>query len=562
MLRRIITIALLAAIAYAALQLWQRRDAVREVVREVTDGMVPLWPEPDAPDGAEPGGPPPGLVAEPPPPPGTALLVELTEPPAGRYAEADFAEADRYFARLVASVPGLRYDPALAHAARELAAFHAVEGQLAPDAVLAFFLDAGGAPEWGVEQMMRVTTASGDEPVLSQLARVAESLTPGAPAPRVGVGEGLRFGRPATRHIAVLVSRGDLRLDPVPRRVRGGQTLTLNGSVPAGTERLGLLVAAADQVFIEVPAQLSGTAFRATLDVPRVPGPMLVELIGESTAGPRPLAQLDLRVDVELPESLETAWLPDESHVSTVADAEAFVAELIGRDRAAAGLSPVGRDPELDALARAHSEDMALHHFFAHVSPRTGSVTDRLRARGYRSLMHAENIARNGTLYDAQAGLMRSLGHRRNILASDATRVGVGIAETGRDGAHQWVVTQVFARPSPVIDPGVARGEVVRRLDQARSEAGLPPLRLDAALSDAAEAEAGHPSPTPRSVLDRASRHLRRGGFASIATVPELSRLEVPADFLESRYRKLGIAVRQDASREGADIVVVMLVGG
>ena len=91
---------------------------------------------------------------------------------------------------------------------------------------------------------------------------------------------------------------------------------------------------------------------------------------------------------------------------------------------------------------------------------------------------------------------------------------------------------------------------------------GLDDEARHAVVFDAAEAEAGHPSPTPRSVLDRASRHLRRGGFASIATVPELSRLEVPADFLESRYRKLGIAVRQDASREGADIVVVMLVGG
>jgi hypothetical protein len=222
----------------------------------------------------------------------------------------------------------------------------------------------------------------------------------------------------------------------------------------------------------------------------------------------------------------------------------------------------VGRDAELDGVARAHSADMARHHFFAHVSPQTGSVTDRLRSARYRSLMHAENIARNGTLYDAQAGLMRSLGHRRNILSPDASRVGIGVAETGRDGAHQWVLTQVFARPSPVVDSLTARGELVRRLDSARSEAGLPPLRLDDDLSKAAEVEVLRSSPTPRSVLDRAARHLKRGGFASIATLPELSRLEVPADFLEPRYRRLGIAVHQDSTREGADIVVVIIVGG
>jgi uncharacterized protein YkwD len=560
--RRLLTLLLVAALAAGLWQLWQRRDAIREVARQVTETVVPTWPASESPEGEEEAGGPPPLAPQAPPPPGAPLTVELTEPPAERYADPAYAEPDRYFARLVKRVPGLRYDPALGHAARELAAFHAVEGQLAPDAVLTFFLDSGGAAEWGVEQMMRVTTASGDEPVLTQLARVVEGLAPGEPPPRVGIGEGLRFGRPATRHIAVLVSRGGLRLDPVPRHVRGGQTLTLDGVVPEGTQSLGLLVASSDHVFIEVPTTLAGTAFRATFDVPELSGPMLVELIGDSAAGPRPLAQLDLRVDAELPDFLDTAWLPDESHITTTAQAEAFVAELIARDRAEAGLSPVGRDAELDGVARAHSADMARHHFFAHVSPQTGSVTDRLRSARYRSLMHAENIARNGTLYDAQAGLMRSLGHRRNILSPDASRVGIGVAETGRDGAHQWVLTQVFARPSPVVDSLTARGELVRRLDSARSEAGLPPLRLDDDLSKAAEVEVLRSSPTPRSVLDRAARHLKRGGFASIATLPELSRLEVPADFLEPRYRRLGIAVHQDSTREGADIVVVIIVGG
>ncbi|MEZ4267140.1 MAG: CAP domain-containing protein [Myxococcota bacterium] len=562
MARRLISLLLLAALAVGLWQLWERREDLRTAVRQVTETVVPTWPESESDEPGGDGDLPSRVTRQPPPPPGTPLTVELTEAPADRYAETAYAEPDRYFARLVQRVPGLRYDPALGHAARELAAFHAVEGQLAPDAVLTFFLDAGGAAEWGVEQMMRVTTASGDEPVLSQLARVVEGRRPNDAPLRVGVGEGLRFGRPATRHIAVLVSRGGLRLDPVPRTVRGGQTLTIDGVVPDGTESLGLLVASSDHAFTEVGATLAGTAFRATLDVPEISGTLLIELIGESAAGPRPLAQLDLRVDEELPESLDTAWLPDESHVTTTAQAEAYIAELIARDRAEAGLTPVGRDEELDRVARAHSADMAHHHFFAHVSPQTGSVSDRLRAARYRSLMHAENIARNGTLYDAQAGLMRSLGHRRNILSPDASRVGIGVAETGRDGAHQWVLTQVFARPSPVVDALSARGELVRRLDSARSEAGLPPLRLDEDLSNAAEVEVRRNAPTPRSVLDRAARHLKRGGFASIATLPELSRLEVPADFLEPRYRRLGIAVRQDSTREGADIVVVIIVGG
>src|SRR5690349_1189992 len=43
----------------------------------------------------------------------------------------------------------------------------------------------------------------------------------------------------------------------------------------------------------------------------------------------------------------------------------------LNRDRAKKGLGPLAFDAKLAAVGRAHSEDMRVHHFFAHESPQT-----------------------------------------------------------------------------------------------------------------------------------------------------------------------------------------------
>src|SRR5689334_887345 len=50
----------------------------------------------------------------------------------------------------------------------------------------------------------------------------------------------------------------------------------------------------------------------------------------------------------------------------------------LNRDRAARGLPALAWDPHLADIARAHSLDMLQHDFFAHESPTTGVLEDRL----------------------------------------------------------------------------------------------------------------------------------------------------------------------------------------
>jgi uncharacterized protein YkwD len=95
-------------------------------------------------------------------------------------------------------------------------------------------------------------------------------------------------------------------------------------------------------------------------------------------------------------------------------------------------------------VARIHSEDMLVHDFFGHESPRTGTPFDRLRAARIRYVMAAENLAYNQSdAIEAHHGLMNSLGHRVNILTPGFKEVGVGVKG---DEVNKYYTQKFIAR--------------------------------------------------------------------------------------------------------------------
>lgn len=121
---------------------------------------------------------------------------------------------------------------------------------------------------------------------------------------------------------------------------------------------------------------------------------------------------------------------------------EAEMVRLINQERRAAGLQPLTVDPELTAVARAHSREMFREGYFAHQSPITGSPFDRLDAAGVDYRLAGENLALSRNVQIAHEGLMDSPGHRRNILEPGYSRVGVGAITSDQ---HGTMYTQVFA---------------------------------------------------------------------------------------------------------------------
>ncbi len=112
-------------------------------------------------------------------------------------------------------------------------------------------------------------------------------------------------------------------------------------------------------------------------------------------------------------------------------NSEAVMLRLVNQERAKVGIKPLVVDGRLQAIARAHSEEMFRLGYFAHDSPVSGSPFDRMRAAGIRYLAAGENIAYAPTVEAAHQGLMQSPEHRRNILDPEFTRVGIGVVQSG-----------------------------------------------------------------------------------------------------------------------------------
>lgn len=124
---------------------------------------------------------------------------------------------------------------------------------------------------------------------------------------------------------------------------------------------------------------------------------------------------------------------------------EASSVALINSERGRAGLGQLWFDPVLSEVARQYSREMRDGGFVSHYDPAGGAVDGRLRAAGISFIKAGENIAVIETgdpAGDAHRGFMDSAPHRANILGSDYTSVGVGVAAVG----DRFWITQVFIR--------------------------------------------------------------------------------------------------------------------
>lgn len=122
---------------------------------------------------------------------------------------------------------------------------------------------------------------------------------------------------------------------------------------------------------------------------------------------------------------------------------EQTAGNLLNSDRARYNLSPLVIDPELCRIARIKSEDMRDNQYFAHTSPTYGDVRSMLAQFGYSYTAAGENIAHHATIEKAQAAFLSSAGHRKNIMSTAYTKVGLGVAIDAKGYVY---LTQIFAR--------------------------------------------------------------------------------------------------------------------
>lgn len=127
----------------------------------------------------------------------------------------------------------------------------------------------------------------------------------------------------------------------------------------------------------------------------------------------------------------------------------AHIVRLTNEKRTAAKYGRLTHDPAISVIAQAHSEDMLRQDALEHELDGRDS-NDRARDAGYdcrrdlgggryefglsENISYKSGYPRNAAEVAAEIvdGWMSSPGHRRNIMDGDATRIGVGVAISGR----------------------------------------------------------------------------------------------------------------------------------
>jgi len=139
---------------------------------------------------------------------------------------------------------------------------------------------------------------------------------------------------------------------------------------------------------------------------------------------------------------------------------------LVNQSRTEYGLLTVRIDDDLNALAKAHGEDMVAKSYFAH-NNLEGETPDMRAVKAGLNMYVGENLANSvSTEYNHEA-LMRSAIHRKNILTKDWTKVGIGVVQTseGQYYAVEEFSTDIAYYYNELIDDVNSKATVTSTLE-------------------------------------------------------------------------------------------------
>jgi uncharacterized protein YkwD len=399
------------------------------------------------------------------------------------------------------SAMGLGADAGLSKAVRELASLapqHANIPSALTDGVLAWAGVVDPAPRLVVVEFaedparcLERMSPPCEEAITSLVEGVAETVTR-TPNTRFGVGVA-RAPSGATRMMVGVLERA-VELDPVPSRLRTRAATELRVRLQGNRRDPAFEVTLPSGQSRGLVAQRRGDgSVAASFACDAGDGAYQVEVLADGAHGIEVAAIFPLFCGVAAPKSIvaEIERLGPDVSADDVALASFHFLNQMRADR---NLPALRWDDRAAAVAEAHSVDMRRSGFVGHVSPTTGDVSARYARAKIAATVVRENVARGYGPAGIHDSLLRSPGHRANMIATDVTHVGIGVvlgaAESDAPGAPRPVfLTQNFHRPPGEGAPKAAamvptlRG----RIERARAQAGLAPARWDDGLDAVAD---------------------------------------------------------------------------
>jgi uncharacterized protein YkwD len=399
---------------------------------------------------------------------------------------------------------GLEHDPALGRMARELAAITPSRIDIPPglvDALMSWVGLVDPPPRLVVAEiprdmsgcLARVTRECSE--AIGTLVAQVETSVPRTRELSFGVGVAAPGSGPS-RLVAAIGEHG-VELEPFPVEVRPGEAVALRGRLLGSRARPTVEMVDPRGRWSRVPVSVeSAGRFSTRVGCTRGSGVYQVEVLADGAHGPEVVANFPLYCAVRPQDRIRVEV--ERVDPSITADEIARVNfAYLNEARRIRGLEELVWDAAAADVARAHSRDMLENGFVGHHSPTTGDIADRFEAAGIVSTVIRENVARGYGPKGIHESLMRSPGHRVNIVAEDVTHVGIGIVVAPpevdvEDAPRPLLATQAFLRkPGAVgLRERELAGDLRSRVDALRLAAGLRALRWDDRLSLLAQREA------------------------------------------------------------------------
>ena len=289
--------------------------------------------------------------------------------------------------------------------------------------------------------------------------------------------------------LLIAVLEPAIEVEPLPASMAMGASVELRAKLLGDRSQPRIeLVDAAGQWHTVAVSKGPGRRFRAAIECSRPAGPLQVEVLAEGRHGPEVAANFPIYCATKPPTTLRVVLEQIQGDV-TPSQIEQANFDYLNEERRQRGLPALVWDEQAAAIAREHSADMARAGFVGHRSPTSGDVTDRFQRAGVEGIVMRENVARGYGPQGIHDSLMRSPGHRINMLAEDVTHVGIGMFVAVPETASPGVPRPVFATQNFFTPPGSDAPEgdlevaLRREVDHRRKQQGLPALQWDSVLA-------------------------------------------------------------------------------
>lgn len=411
-----------------------------------------------------------------------------------------------------------------------------------------------------------ITTLATEDPknMSAPLLEPISSFASTAVQPRYGVAT-QRAHKDVTKVVLLLLDQ-TMDLDPVPRRLEANSQAPLNGRLVGSYVNPKIIISnPAGQ--LETPSVPPGQAFHAELRCGDHPGRIQVQIEAEDKGSERAVANFGVACATDQPTSVAIA-APAPGKPVDIASEEKKLFELVNGERTAAGLSLLAWDDSVARVARDIAETQRDRSQKG--SAKEIDVVERLKQADVSSPLVLQNPARARSAEDAHARFAASSAHRANYMNPSITHAGIGIVSgTDASGQPSLIVTELFVREPPPVDPQAVRGQLRSAIARRRSDARASALANDKALEDVAQrtataladAKGSLPKAREDEILSPLRKVFRTVNVIGGAKADPLDFAEEPG--IVASAKLLGIGVAQGAHPQlGKNATYVVVLTG